>query len=133
MNSSRTEPTTRGGTDSPSSPIAASALSRRAFAGGVAAVAGMSLLGSSTTAAGAGRAGTSIARRGPDGFGSVATAPQLPRTFARTFESSFIRANGIRQHVVVGGDGPRLLLVHGWPENWYAGRFLMPARPGTTR
>jgi pimeloyl-ACP methyl ester carboxylesterase len=28
--------------------------------------------------------------------------------------------------VVIGGDGPPLLLVHGWPENWYAWRFVMP-------
>ena len=35
-------------------------------------------------------------------------------------------ANGIRQHVVIGGDGPPLLLVHGWPENWYAWRLVMP-------
>jgi pimeloyl-ACP methyl ester carboxylesterase len=28
---------------------------------------------------------------------------------------------------VVGGEGPPLLLVHGWPENWYAWRLLMPA------
>jgi pimeloyl-ACP methyl ester carboxylesterase len=27
---------------------------------------------------------------------------------------------------VIGGDGPPLLLVHGWPENWYAWRLLMP-------
>ena len=26
-----------------------------------------------------------------------------------------------------GAKGPPLLLVHGWPENWYAWRFLMPA------
>jgi pimeloyl-ACP methyl ester carboxylesterase len=82
----------------------------------------MSLLGSSepSTAAGAGPAGATTAGRGPRDFGSVSTAPKLPRTFARTFESRFIRANGIRQHVVVGGDGPPLLLVHGWVENWYA-------------
>ncbi len=28
---------------------------------------------------------------------------------------------------VIGGDGPPLLLVHGWPENWYAWRRVMPA------
>jgi pimeloyl-ACP methyl ester carboxylesterase len=27
---------------------------------------------------------------------------------------------------VIGGDGPPLLLVHGWPETWYAWRMLMP-------
>jgi pimeloyl-ACP methyl ester carboxylesterase len=32
----------------------------------------------------------------------------------------------LRQHAVIGGDGPRLLRVHGWPENWYAWRLVMP-------
>jgi pimeloyl-ACP methyl ester carboxylesterase len=57
----------------------------------------------------------------------VSTAPRLPAGFTKTFRSRFVQANGIRQHVVIGGDGPPLLLVHGWPENWYAWRFLMPA------
>jgi pimeloyl-ACP methyl ester carboxylesterase len=29
--------------------------------------------------------------------------------------------------VVTGGDGPPLLLVHGWPQTWYAWRLVMPA------
>jgi len=33
----------------------------------------------------------------------------------------------VRLHAVIGGDGPPLLLVHGWPETWYAWRALMPA------
>jgi pimeloyl-ACP methyl ester carboxylesterase len=33
----------------------------------------------------------------------------------------------LRQHAVIGGHGPPLLLVHGWPETWYAWRLLMPA------
>ena len=33
----------------------------------------------------------------------------------------------LRQHAVIGGDGPPLLLVHGWPQNWYAWRLVMPA------
>jgi pimeloyl-ACP methyl ester carboxylesterase len=28
--------------------------------------------------------------------------------------------------VVIGGDGPPLLLVHGWPQFWYAWRLVMP-------
>jgi len=59
-------------------------------------------------------------------FGSVETAPRLPAGFTKTFKSRFVRANGIRQHVVVGGEGPPLLLVHGWPESWYAWRKVMP-------
>lgn len=54
-------------------------------------------------------------------------APHLPRGFNRTFKSLYIKANGLRQHVVVGGDGPPVLMVHGWPQNWYQYRLLMPA------
>jgi pimeloyl-ACP methyl ester carboxylesterase len=62
----------------------------------------------------------------PEGPGSVSGAPNLPAGFTDTFTSRFIEANGLRQHAVIGGDGPPLLLVHGWPENWYAWRLLMP-------
>jgi pimeloyl-ACP methyl ester carboxylesterase len=33
----------------------------------------------------------------------------------------------VRLHSVVGGDGPPLLLVHGWPQTWYQWRLVMPA------
>jgi pimeloyl-ACP methyl ester carboxylesterase len=62
-----------------------------------------------------------------DGPGSVSRAPQLPPGFGDIFSSRIVEANGVRQHVVVGGDGPALLLVHGWPESWYAWRFVMQA------
>ena len=52
----------------------------------------------------------------PEGPGSVSGAPNLPDEFAGTFTSRYIDAGGLRQHVVTGGgDGPLLLLVHGWP------------------
>ncbi|MEU6773101.1 alpha/beta hydrolase [Streptomyces sp. NPDC046759] len=62
-----------------------------------------------------------------EGFGSVSQAPHLPAGFTKTFTSRYVEAGGLRQHVVVGGNGPALLLVHGWPETWYAWRLLMPA------
>jgi pimeloyl-ACP methyl ester carboxylesterase len=63
----------------------------------------------------------------PEGPGSVSGAPNLPAGFTDTFTSRYIDAGGLRQHAVIGGDGPPLLLVHGWPQNWYAWRLLMPA------
>lgn len=60
-------------------------------------------------------------------FGSVTTSPGLSAEFKKTFTDQYIEANGLRQHAVIGGEGPPLLLVHGWPENWYAWRLLMPA------
>ena len=62
----------------------------------------------------------------PTAPGSVSQAPDS-RTGSPHLHQPAIEANGIRQHAVVGGDGPPLLLVHGWPENWYAWRTLMPA------
>jgi pimeloyl-ACP methyl ester carboxylesterase len=62
----------------------------------------------------------------PGGPGSASQAPYLPDGFTDTFSSRYIDAGGLRQHAVIGGDGPPLLLVHGWPETWYAWRLLMP-------
>jgi pimeloyl-ACP methyl ester carboxylesterase len=63
----------------------------------------------------------------PDGPVSVSGAPNLPAGFTDTFTSRYIDTGELRQHAVIGGEGPPLLLVHGWPENWYAWRMLMPA------
>jgi pimeloyl-ACP methyl ester carboxylesterase len=62
----------------------------------------------------------------PEGPGSVSGAPNLPAGFADTFTSRYVDAGAVRLHAVVGGDGPPLLLVHGWPQSWYAWRLLMP-------
>lgn len=63
----------------------------------------------------------------PEGPGSVSGAPNLPPGFTDTFTSRYIDTGDLRQHAVIGGEGPPLLLVHGWPETWYAWRLLMPA------
>ena len=62
----------------------------------------------------------------PEGPGSVAGAPNLPDGFTGTFTSRYVDTGELRQHVVTGGDGPPLLLVHGWPQTWYAWRLVMP-------
>jgi pimeloyl-ACP methyl ester carboxylesterase len=63
----------------------------------------------------------------PEGPGSVSGAPNLPAGFTGTFTSRYVDAGEVRLHAVTGGDGPPLLLVHGWPQTWYAWRMLMPA------
>jgi pimeloyl-ACP methyl ester carboxylesterase len=63
----------------------------------------------------------------PQGPGSVSGAPNLAEGFAGTFTSRHIDTGDLRQHVVTGGDGPPLLLIHGWPQTWYAWRLIMPA------
>jgi pimeloyl-ACP methyl ester carboxylesterase len=62
----------------------------------------------------------------PEGPGSAAGAPDLPEGFASTFTSRYVDAGEVRLHAVTGGAGPPLLLVHGWPQTWYAWRMLMP-------
>jgi pimeloyl-ACP methyl ester carboxylesterase len=62
----------------------------------------------------------------PEGPGSVSGAPNLPEGFADTFASRYVDTGKVRLHAVTGGDGPPLLLVHGWPQTWYAWRMLMP-------
>jgi pimeloyl-ACP methyl ester carboxylesterase len=63
----------------------------------------------------------------PEGPGSVSGAPHLPAGFTDTFTSRYVDTGQLRLHAVTGGQGPPLLLVHGWPETWYAWRMLMPA------
>src|SRR3954447_2792297 len=38
-----------------------------------------------------------------------------------------VSANGIRIHLVEQGEGPLVLLVHGFPESWYSFRNQLPA------
>ena len=63
----------------------------------------------------------------PQGAGSASGAPHLPARFTDTFTSRYVNANGVRLHAVVGGKGPPLLLIHGWPGSWYYWRLVMPA------
>jgi pimeloyl-ACP methyl ester carboxylesterase len=72
---------------------------------------------------------SSVATRLPvaEGPGSVAHAPNLPEGFADTFASRYVDTGRLRLHAVIGGDGPPLLLVHGWPQTWYQYRLVMPA------
>jgi pimeloyl-ACP methyl ester carboxylesterase len=63
----------------------------------------------------------------PQGPLSASGAPNLPAGFTDVFQSRFVQAGDVRLHAVIGGDGPALLLVHGWPGSWYYWRLVMPA------
>src|SRR5689334_23287107 len=69
---------------------------------------------------------SSESRSVPEGPGSVSGAPNLPEGFTDMFTSRYIDAGDVRLHAVIGGEGPPLVLVHGWPQNWYAWRMVMP-------
>src|SRR4029077_8544755 len=52
----------------------------------------------------------------PGGPGSVSGAPNLPSGFTDTFASHDVDTGDVRLHAVIGGEGPPLLLIHGWPD-----------------
>jgi pimeloyl-ACP methyl ester carboxylesterase len=44
-----------------------------------------------------------------------------------TFSHHTTSVNGIQLHYVIGGHGDPVVLLHGWPETWYAWHHVMPA------
>jgi pimeloyl-ACP methyl ester carboxylesterase len=47
--------------------------------------------------------------------------------FHRQFRHETAEVDGVRMHYVTGGAGEPLVLLHGWPQSWYAWRGIMPA------
>jgi pimeloyl-ACP methyl ester carboxylesterase len=41
------------------------------------------------------------------------------------FDHATVNVNGTALHVVVGGKGPLVVLLHGWPESWMTWRHVM--------
>jgi pimeloyl-ACP methyl ester carboxylesterase len=41
-------------------------------------------------------------------------------------EHRFVDAGGLRTHVALTGDGPPVVLLHGWPQHWYMWRDVIP-------
>ena len=48
-------------------------------------------------------------------------------TFDATFSHHTTRANGVRLHYVMGGEGDPVVLLHGWSQTWRGWRKVMPA------
>jgi pimeloyl-ACP methyl ester carboxylesterase len=44
-----------------------------------------------------------------------------------TFSHNTASVNGIQLHYVIGGHGDPVVLLHGWPETWYAWHKVLPA------
>jgi pimeloyl-ACP methyl ester carboxylesterase len=51
----------------------------------------------------------------------VTEPPDLPGVTHR-----FVDANGLRFHVAEAGEGPPLVLLHGWPQHWWMWRHAIP-------
>ncbi|NUP48811.1 MAG: alpha/beta hydrolase [Catenulispora sp.] len=59
--------------------------------------------------------------------GTAVAAPRADATPLAGFHDGYVSNDGIRIHYVTGGHGPALVLLHGWPETWYAWSGLMPS------
>lgn len=42
-------------------------------------------------------------------------------------EFKVVTANGLRHRLAIQGEGPLVILCHGWPESWYSWRHQIPA------
>ena len=58
---------------------------------------------------------------------SGSTRPFDAAAFSKTFTHRYATVNGVRLHYVIGGAGDPLVLIHGYPETWYAWRKVMPS------
>jgi len=52
--------------------------------------------------------------------------PFDPATFWEQFHHDAVAVKGVRLHFVEGGSGAPIFLVPGWPQSWYAWRYVMP-------
>lgn len=52
--------------------------------------------------------------------------PFVPETFWKLFRHDAVSVGGVRLHFVEGGSGAPVLLIPGWPQSWYAWRYVMP-------
>ncbi|HET8820127.1 MAG TPA: alpha/beta hydrolase [Thermoleophilaceae bacterium] len=41
-------------------------------------------------------------------------------------DHEFVSVGGLRTHVALAGDGPPVLMLHGWPQHWYLWRDVIP-------
>jgi pimeloyl-ACP methyl ester carboxylesterase len=69
---------------------------------------------------------TGLALGGPSLIKTAAAAEARDAALPEGSLSKFASANGIRMHYVTAGNGPALVLLHGWPETWYSWHGVMP-------
>jgi pimeloyl-ACP methyl ester carboxylesterase len=58
-------------------------------------------------------------------------APPFPAVPGVTH--GFVGAGGVRLHYAEAGEGPPLVLLHGWPQHWYVWRRVIPLLAGRHR
>jgi pimeloyl-ACP methyl ester carboxylesterase len=53
-------------------------------------------------------------------------ATPMARVLDKEFTSETATVNGITLHYVYGGTGPAIILIHGFPQDWFEYRAIMP-------
>ena len=59
--------------------------------------------------------------------------PFDPATSWAQFRHDTVAVKGVRLHFVEGSGGAPILLLPGWPQSWYAWRYVMPLLAGVKR
>jgi pimeloyl-ACP methyl ester carboxylesterase len=60
------------------------------------------------------------------GAGAKDEPTQGPAKFNKSFTHGKVSVDGSTLHYVKGGSGPPLILLHGWPQTWWAWHKVMP-------
>ncbi|MFK4441435.1 pimeloyl-ACP methyl ester carboxylesterase [Caballeronia udeis] len=63
-----------------------------------------------------------------DAMNGLGSSDELPPPLVVHHERRWV--NGVRIHFVTAGSGQPVLLIHGWPETWYAWRKVIPRLAG---
>ncbi|WP_225849930.1 alpha/beta fold hydrolase [Streptomyces sp. HPF1205] len=85
------------------------------------------LLGTALAVAVAMGAATITASATPAGHAPHVSARSAGERMPAGFSEHRTRVAGIGLHYVIGGHGPTLLLIHGYPQTWYEWHGIMPA------
>jgi pimeloyl-ACP methyl ester carboxylesterase len=74
--------------------------------------------------------GAAVAVSGQYSDAAVAGLAAEPMAGTASFDATFthgsVSVDGVPIHYVKGGSGPAVLLLHGWPETWWAWHDVMP-------
>lgn len=119
------DPDVQGSRPAPASPTRPTGIDRRSAL----AVLGLGLVTACAPSGDARERGVSTASRGSSPRVSTRydAATRGDTAFNSVFRHEFADVDGVRMHYVTGGQGPPLVLLHEWPQSWYAWRGIMPA------
>lgn len=70
---------------------------------------------------------TSVVITGPVSAASPTSAHSVKEQLPAGFSEHKVQAGSVGIDYVIGGHGPTLVLIHGYPQTWYEWRHIMPA------